>query len=160
MTGKRRETHENLLMISMIQSRLCWPFPLLAHVGARPAAGRSIWEIVYGDRRKMIRLKAASAGEMSLSENAEDRDDKLVLMDDVMFVNAFAQAAHRRGRAIVCVGCFDPSRALRAFVFRLEGPNIVDESSGSLGFCFDCYRDLMERVFHDSVLRASKHSGR
>jgi hypothetical protein len=29
-----------------------------------------------------------------------------------------------------------------------------------LGFCFDCYRDLMERVFHDSVLRASKHSGR
>ena len=107
----------------------------------------------------MIRLKASCPGEMSFSEKAADRGDKLVLMDDVMFVNAFAQAAHQRGRPIVCVGCFDPSRALRAFVFRLGGSDIVDESAGSLGFCFDCYRDLVERVFHDARLPASKQPG-
>ena len=103
----------------------------------------------------MIRFKAAIGCTMPFSQDPLNRDDKLVVMDDVMFVNAFAHAANQRGRAIVCVGCFDPTRALRAFVFRLEG-DTVDESAGSLGFCFDCYRDLMERVFHDAVLRAAK----
>ncbi|HLI81037.1 MAG TPA: hypothetical protein VKV03_13710 [Candidatus Binataceae bacterium] len=108
----------------------------------------------------MIRLKVAGAAEMPFSGDAIDRDDKLVLMDDLMFVNEFAQAANQHGRAIVCVGCFDPTRALRAFVFRLEEPNTVDESAGSLGFCFDCYRALMERVFNDTVWRAAKQPGR
>jgi hypothetical protein len=108
----------------------------------------------------MIRLKGAGVAVIPFSEDAIDRDDKLVLMDDLMFVNAFAQASNERGRAIVCVGCFDPTRALRAFVFRLEEPDTVDASAGSLGFCFDCYRDLMERVFHDAVLRAAKQPGR
>lgn len=97
----------------------------------------------------MIRLKG-TIGEVPSCDNSSD--ENLVLMDDVMFVNAFAQAANRHGRPIVCVGCFDPSRALRAFVFRLESPDMVDETAGSLGFCYDCYRDLVERVFEDSVV--------
>ncbi|HLX37774.1 MAG TPA: hypothetical protein VKR29_08230 [Candidatus Binataceae bacterium] len=94
-----------------------------------------------------------SGGKVSLPE--PDGEENLVLMDDLMVVNALAQAALEQGRSIICVGCFDPSRALRAFVFRLEAPDTVDESAGSLGFCFDCYHDLMERVFH----RGGKSTG-
>lgn len=98
----------------------------------------------------MIRLKPAPA-RIAFSEQDLDQDETLVLVDDLMFVNEFAAGAFRHGRSIVCVGCFDPSRALRAFVFRLEAPDMVDESAGSLGFCFDCYRDLMERVFQGAA---------
>ena len=103
----------------------------------------------------MIRLKPAPTRPIAVSEPDLDHDESLVVVDDMMFVNEFACGAHARGRAIVCVGCFDPSRPLRAFVFRLEAPDIIDESAGSLGFCFDCYRDLMERVFHGAKAPAN-----
>ena len=98
----------------------------------------------------MIRLRPAPTRAISLSQQELEQDETLVLVDDMVFVNEFARGAHQRGRALICVGCFDPARALRAFVFRLEAPDLVDESAGSLGFCFDCYQDLMERVFHGS----------
>ena len=107
----------------------------------------------------MIRIKD-TVDVTSVSDTNACHDDRLVLMDDVMFVNAFAEAASRRGKALVCVGCLDPWRPLRAFVFQLIGSDTVDESAGSLGFCFDCYRDLMERAFNDSISRLPKVSQR
>jgi hypothetical protein len=104
----------------------------------------------------MRRLKAFNVGEIPISELSSDGDDRLVLIDDAIFVSAFAEAGQRVGTELICAGCFDPARALRAVLFLLNGCNDVDEAAGSLGFCHDCYRDLAERQFHDAVLRASK----
>jgi hypothetical protein len=104
----------------------------------------------------MSRVKAFNVGEIPIFESSSDGNDKLLLIDDAMFVSAFAEAGQRLGTELICVGCFDPARALRAVLLLMDGCNDVDESAGSLGFCHDCYRDLAERQFHDAVLRASK----
>lgn len=104
----------------------------------------------------MIRSKAFTAGETPIPDMPSDGEDKLILIDDAMFVSTFAEAIRRRGKKLVCVRCLDPARALRAVLLLLDGRNTVDESAGSLGFCSECYRDLAELMFHDAVLRASK----
>ena len=83
----------------------------------------------------MIKLKASTTCEEPIHEMPSDGEDKLVLIDDAMFVSTFAEAIRRRGKKLVCVRCLDPARALRAVLLLLDGHNTVDESAGSLGFC-------------------------
>ena len=108
----------------------------------------------------MIRSKPFTFEELTLPEIAADGEEQLLLIDDAIFVNQFAEAGQRRGRQLVCVRCFDPARPLGAVVLMVDDTTPFDESAGSVGFCGDCYRDLAELLFHDSVLRASKSSGR
>jgi hypothetical protein len=103
----------------------------------------------------MSRQKTFTLDSTPLPKIPLDGNDKLVLIDDAVFVSAFAEFGRRLGAKLVCVGCFDPARALRAVLFMLDGYDAVDESAGSLGFCHDCYRGLAELQFHDAVLRAS-----
>jgi hypothetical protein len=98
------------------------------------------------------------AGELPIPEIASDSEEKLLIVDDAMFVSAFAEAGQRLGKSLVCIRCFDPARALRAVLLLLDGRDAVDESAGSLGFCHECYSDLAELMFHESVLRAAKSS--
>ena len=104
----------------------------------------------------MSRRKAFTVDEIRLPEVSSDGDDKLLLIDDATSVSALAEAGGRLGSKLVCVGCFDPARALRAVLLLLDACNSVDESAASLGFCHDCYRDLAELQFHEALLRAAK----
>jgi hypothetical protein len=104
----------------------------------------------------MHRPKAFTGGEFPIPETLSDGNERLLLIDDAMAVSAFAEAGQRLGTKMVCVRCFDPARALRAVLLLLDGCDDIGESSGSLGFCHDCYRDLAELQFHDAVLRVSK----
>jgi hypothetical protein len=104
----------------------------------------------------MIRSKAFSISRTDIPELSPQANERLLLIDDTMFVDEFVQAGKRQGMQLVCVGCNHPARPLRAVLLLLEGPNGADECAGSVGFCLNCYRDLNERMFHDAVLRASK----
>jgi hypothetical protein len=104
----------------------------------------------------MIRTKAFTAGKSGDREVRPDDGDKLLLIDDAIFVSAIAEAYSRLGANLVCVRCFDPTQTLRAVVVMLDAETSVDETCGGLGLCRACYRDLAELMFHDAVLRASK----
>jgi hypothetical protein len=104
----------------------------------------------------MIRFKAFADDKTVVSKIVPDGKDKLLLIDDAAFVGAFAEAGRRLGKQMVCVRCFDPARVVRAVVLLVEGMTSADDSTGSVGFCSDCYRDLAELLFHDAVLRAAR----
>jgi hypothetical protein len=108
----------------------------------------------------MVRFKAFADDKTVVSDVVRDGEDKLLLIDDAAFVSAFAEAGRRRGKQLVCVRCFDPARVVRAVVLLVEGMTPSDESSGSVGFCNDCYRDLAELLYHDAILRAAKPTPR
>jgi hypothetical protein len=108
----------------------------------------------------MVRFKAFADDKNSAAEIVPDGEDKLLLIDDAAFVNAFAEAGRRRGKELICVRCFDPVRVVRAVVLLVDGMTPADESSGSVGFCSDCYQDLAELLVHDAILRAAKPTPR
>jgi hypothetical protein len=104
----------------------------------------------------MIRTKTLAGGSPTNREVRPDGSDQLLLIDDAVFVSAFAEAHSRLGSNPVCVRCFDPTRALRAVVLLFDAQKGVDETRGGLGLCHQCYKDLSELMFHDAVLRASR----
>jgi hypothetical protein len=104
----------------------------------------------------MIRPKAFIHDQAAFPDNAGDGEDKLFLIDDAIFVNAFTEAGRKRGKDLICVRCLNPASALRAVVLLAHPTDPTDESAGSVGFCGDCYRDLAELLLNDSILRAAK----
>ena len=104
----------------------------------------------------MIRPKAFIHNQAAFPDNAGDGEDKLFLIDDAIFVNAFTEAGRKRGKELICVRCLNPASALRAVVLLAHPTDPTDESAGSVGFCGDCYHDLAELLLNDSILRAAK----
>jgi hypothetical protein len=107
----------------------------------------------------MIKSKTPVIEEVAGSAIA-DGEDQLLLIDDASFVSALTEAGQRCGKQLVCVRCLDPCRTLRAVVLLVDETVAVDEAAGSMGFCRDCYRELIELLFHGAVLRASRSTRR
>ena len=102
----------------------------------------------------MIKTNASTPSEQANAVLQFEPDDRLLLIDDAVLVNSYADASNRLGMNQVCARCFDPTQALRALLLLLDTGERTGEVRGALGLCRECYRDLAELMFHHAVLRA------